>query len=72
MNQVLFRVGEIVDLLFNQVWDLCLSRIERGIIRESLRAFGHQWRRERTRVKPKAIGLKGWARKKTVVREREV
>ena len=34
-----------------------------------MRAFGHQWRRERTRAKPKGVGLKGWARKETVVRE---
>ena len=34
-----------------------------------MRAFGHQWRRERTRAEPTGVGLKSWARKKTVVRE---
>ena len=58
-----------MNLLSNKVWHLFLSRIDGEITRESLRTFGHKWRRERTRAEPKSIGLKDWARKKTVVRE---
>ena len=68
MNQVLFRVGESVDLLSNRVSDLFLSRIDGKIIRESLRALGHQWRREKVSTELLSVGLKVWARKKTIVR----
>ena len=35
-----------MDLLSNRVWSLFLSRIDGEIKGKSLRALGHQWRRE--------------------------